>query len=88
MMCAEQAGLLVLVTDRAEVAADDLKVGVLADVVLGHFEHAEVEVCYGAEGAACDEDERLLLGVSEDSGETVGGELVIWRVREHPRRGW
>lgn len=82
MLCAEQARLLVHVAHGAEVPADDLKVGVLAHVVLGHLEHAEVEVGDGTEGPACDEHDRLLVRVAEGVGEAMGGEGVVWRVWE------
>ena len=86
---AEEARLLVLVTDRAKVAPDDLPVGILADVVLGHLEHAEVEVGDGAEGAACNEDDRLLVWITEGAGEAVRREGVVGRVGELGRRqGW
>ena len=78
MVGTEEAGLLVLVADRAEVAADDLPVGVLANVVLGHLEHAEVKVGDGAEGSAGDEDDGLLVRIPEEAGEAVGWECVIW----------
>ena len=80
MVCAEKPGLLVLVADRAEVAADNLEVGVLADVVLGHLEHAQVQVGDRAEGAACDKDHRLLVCIPKDGREPVGGERVVGRV--------
>jgi hypothetical protein len=41
---AEQPRLLVHVRDRTEIPAYDLKIGVMADVVAGHFEHPEVEI--------------------------------------------
>ena len=89
MIRREQTGFLVLVADRTEVPADDLKVCVLADVVLGHLEHAEVEVGDGAEGAACDEDDRLLVWIAEGAGEAVRREGVVGRVGELDRRqGW
>ncbi len=88
-MCAEKTRLLVLIADRGEVAANDLPVGILADVVLRHLEHAEVEVGDGAERAAGDEDYGLFLGVPEHAGEAVGRERVVWRVREAGCRwGW
>ena len=87
MLCAEKTRLLVLIAHRAEVAADNLEVGILADVVLGHLEHAEVKVGDGAEGNTCDEDDRLLLGIAEHAREAVGREGVVWRIREVRRRG-
>ena len=44
MVCAEKTRLLVLVAHGAQVAADDLEVGVLPGIVDGHLEHAEVKV--------------------------------------------
>ena len=86
MIRREQTGFLVLVADRTEVPADDLKVCVLADVVLGHLEHAQVEVGDGAEGAAGDEDDGLLLGGAEHARQAVSREGVVWRIRELGRR--
>jgi hypothetical protein len=83
----EEPGLLVHVADRGEVAADDLKVGVLPDVVDGHLEHAEVEVGDGAERAARDEHDGLLSVVAEDLAEAVVGEGVVWGVVERGPRG-
>ncbi len=85
VMCAEKARLLVLVAHWTEVAADDLEVGVLADIVLGHLEHAEVKVGDWAEGSTGDEDEGLLVRIAEDAGQAVRREGVIWRIRED---GW
>lgn len=39
MVRTQQARFLIHVADRAQIASDDLKVGVLANVVLGHLEH-------------------------------------------------
>ena len=88
MVCAEKPRLLVLVADRTEVSADDLEVGILANVVLGHLKHAEMEVGDGAEGAACYQDERLLLWVPEDAREAVCREGIVWGICEVgcPRR--
>jgi hypothetical protein len=40
MLCIEQTRLFVRVIDGAEVAPDNFKVGILADVVFGHLKHA------------------------------------------------
>ena len=42
--CTEQSRLLIHVADRAEVSADDLKLGILSNVVFGHFEHSKMQV--------------------------------------------
>ena len=39
MIRREESWLLVLVTDRTEVATDDFKVCALSDVILRHLEH-------------------------------------------------
>lgn len=65
MTSAEQPGFLVHVTDRAEIASHDLKVGVLPDIVLRHLEHAQVQVGHWAERAACDEHHRGFGGVTK-----------------------
>ena len=82
VMRREEARLLVLVRDGREVSADDLPVGILADVVLGHLKHAEVKVGDGTEGATCDEDDGLLVRIAEDPGETVGGKRVVGSIGE------
>lgn len=89
VVCAEQARLLVLVAHGAEVAADDLKVGVLADIVDGHLEHAQVKERDRAEGPAGDEDDWLLVGVAEGAAQTVVREGIVWGVGERRwgRRG-
>lgn len=81
-MRSEQAGLVILVADGTEVSTDDFKVGVLANVVLCHLEHAEMEVGDRAEGATCDQDYGLLLSVAERPLEAVSRESVVWRVCE------
>ena len=86
VMCREEARLLVLVRDGREVSADDLPVGILADVVLGHLKHTEVKVGDGAEGTTCDENDGLLVGIAEDTGEAVGGKGVVGRIGELRRR--
>ena len=78
MVCAEQAGLLVLVTDRTEVSRDDLVVGVLPHIVDRHLEHAEVKKCDRAEGPARYEDEGLLVRIPERPPEPVSREPVAW----------
>ena len=82
MVRIKKAGFLVLVRDRTEVPSNDLEVGVLADVVLGHLEHSKVEVGDGAERAAGDEDDRLFVRVPEDWGEAVCRELVVRWIRK------
>ena len=78
VVCIQKAGFLVLVRDRTQVPSDDLEVSILPDVVLRHLEHSEVEVGDWAEGAAGDEDDRLLVRIPEEAGEAVGWECVIW----------
>ena len=78
MLCTEKTGLLVLIAHRAEVAADNLEVGILANVVLGHLEHAEVKKRDRAEGPARYEDEGLLVRIPERPPKPVSRELVAW----------
>jgi hypothetical protein len=78
----EKARLLVLVADRAEVGTNNFKVCVLSDVVLGHFEHAEVEVCDRAEGAACHQYDGCFGRVSEGATEAMVGEGIVWGIGE------
>lgn len=82
MMRTQEAWLLVHVTDWTEVSTNDLKVRVLPDKVHRHLEHPQMEEGHWTEGAACDEDEGLLVGVAERAVESVRRKLVIWRVCE------
>ena len=52
VVSAKQPRFLVHVRDRTEIPTYDFKVGVMADVVAGHFEHSEVEVGDRAERTA------------------------------------
>lgn len=79
MFRAQQPGLLVHVADRTEVAAHDFEVCALADVVDGHFEHAQMEVGDWGEGAASDEDDGLLGGVAERALEPVVRKHIVCR---------
>lgn len=79
MFRAQQPGLLVHVADRTEVAAHDLEVCALADVVDGHLEHAKMEVGDWGEGAAGDEDDGLLGGITECALEPVVGKHIVYR---------
>ena len=88
MLRIEKTGLLVLVRDRTEVPSDDLEVGVLTDVVLGHLEHPQMEVGDGAEGPTRDEHDWLLVWIPEDTGEAVCWELVVRRIDQVGRRRW
>lgn len=60
MMCAEQTRFIVLVAHGTQIPAHDLEVGALPNIVLGHFEHSEVEVSDRAEGPAGNENDGLL----------------------------
>ena len=82
MMSAEQTRLVVLVAHWTEIAAHDLEVGVLPDIVLGHFEHAEMEVGDRTEGPARDEDDGLFGGISQHFADPVRGKGVVGRVGE------
>ena len=82
MATGEKSWFFVLVTDGAEVAADDLKVSVLSDVVFRHFEHSQMKIGDWAEGTTCDEDEGLFRIVAECALETMGWKSVVWGVRE------
>lgn len=88
MLSGEKARFLVLVTDRTEIAPNNLKVCVVTTVVSGHLEHAQMEVCNWAERAACDQNYRLLGGISKDPIETVRGKGVAWWVGEVGRGRW
>lgn len=82
MASAEETRFLVHIANRAEIATDDLKVGVLPDIVLGHFEHAKMEVGDWAEGTTSDEDYGSFVWVIEGGGDTVVRKGIIFRVCE------
>ena len=84
MVGVDETGLLVLVADRAEVAADDLPVGVLADVVLGHLKHSEVEVGDWAEGAAGD-DKKVRTGTTIETSPAYGYDIPAGPHGSHRR---
>ena len=44
VMTTQKTRLLVLVTDGTEIASHDFELGVLANVVGGHLEDAEMEI--------------------------------------------
>ena len=82
MLRAKQPRFLVHVAHRAEITTDDLEIRILPDIILGHFEHAEVQIGDWTEGTTTDEHDRRFLGVLHDRLETVVGERVIWWVCE------
>ena len=77
MITTEKAGLLVLLTDGTEIASHDFKLGVLANVVGGHLEDAEMEIRQWGEGAASYEDYRSLGRIPKDSYQTFARKLVV-----------
>lgn len=87
MGCAQQTRFLVHVRHWTEIAANDLKVCVLPNIVLGHFKHPEVEISYGTEGSTCDQDDGGLVWISEHRGKTVMRKGVIWGVVERALGG-
>ncbi len=82
MATGEKSWFFVLVTDGAEVAADDLKVSVLSDVVFRHFEHSQMKVCDWAEGTTCYEDDGSFGGILKNTTETIVRERIVRRVGE------
>ena len=82
MLRAKQPRFLVHVAHRAEITTDDLELGILPDIILSHFEHAEVQIGDWTEGTTTDEHDRRFLGVLQDCLKTVVGERVIWWVCE------
>ena len=77
MTSTEQSGFLVHVAHRAKITTKDLKICVLPDIVLRHFEHAEMEVCDWAKRATCDKDYWDFVGVLECLREAAMRESVI-----------
>jgi len=84
-MCIEQTGFLVLIADWAEVSSNNLEIGVLSNVILGHLEHPEVEVCDGTKGSACHKNNRLLGWVPEDGVKAVVGKGIVGWICECAR---
>lgn len=82
MICTKQTGFLVQVTDGTQIAANDLKVCVLSDVVFRHFKHAKMEVSDRAEGTTSHKDDRGLLWIMNDSCKAMMGERIVGRVGE------
>lgn len=82
MSCTQEPWLLVHVGDRTKISTNDLKVCILAYIIFGHFEHSKMQIGDGAEGSAGHQNYRCLLWISENSGETMMGETVIWGVHE------
>jgi hypothetical protein len=86
MLGAEKTGFLVHVTDGTEVTTQNLEICVLANIVLGHFEHTEVEICDWAERATGDQHDWSLVRIAERAGEPMVRKLVVRRIREVLRR--
>ena len=82
VLCTEQARFLIHVANWTEITADNFKVGVLADVVLCHLEHAEMEIGDWAEGTTSYEDKRGLLWIVDSTDEAVVGKGIVWRIGE------
>jgi hypothetical protein len=72
----KEAGFLVVVVDGGHVTGDELEVGLGADVVSCHFEHAKMEIGHRAEGAAGDESDGGFGAVTKGVTEPVGRQLV------------
>lgn len=51
-----EAWFLVIVADGGVIPANDFEPCLFIDGIEGHFEHTQMEVCYGGEGATCDDD--------------------------------
>ena len=83
----QETRLLVHITDGTEVTSDNLVVGLLPSIIFRHLKHAEVQVGDWTERTACNEDERLLGGVSQDSLQAVDRERIATWVGELPRLG-
>lgn len=87
-MGCKKTWLLVHVAHRTKVTTDDLEVGILPHVVLGHFKHAEVEVSYRTEAPACHQDDRSFAGIAQGLRQAVMREGVIWRIGEVRSLEW
>jgi len=77
MVGAKQAGFLVHVADGTQEPTHNLEVCMLPDIILGHLEHAEVQIGDWAEGSTCDKDDWGFLGILEDPLKTVMGKGVV-----------
>jgi hypothetical protein len=82
MVCTEQARLLVLIRDGTHVATHDFEIGILANVVLGHLEHSQMQVGDGREGATSHEYDRLAVFIALVLHKTVSGKRVVRRICE------
>jgi hypothetical protein len=78
----EQPRLLVHITDRTEISANNLEIGILAHIILGHLKHPEMEICDWAERPTCYKDDRLLLRVAESRRQAVRREGIIGGICE------
>jgi hypothetical protein len=77
MKGAKQSRFLVLVRDGTYVSTHHLEICVLAGVIDGHLEHAQMEVGNWAERSARDEDDGLFLWMVLKEIETVVRKGVI-----------
>jgi len=68
-----------MVRDWAHVAAHNIEISILADVVDGHLKHAEMEVGYGAERSTRDKDDGLLIWMALKKIEAVVRKRIAWR---------
>jgi hypothetical protein len=64
MVGAKQSWFLILVRHRTHVPSHHFEIRVLADVIDGHLEHAQMEVSDWTERSARDENDGLLLWMS------------------------
>jgi hypothetical protein len=77
MMGAKQSWFLILVRDRTHVPSHHFEIRILADVIDGHLEHAQMEVSNWTKRSARDENDRLLFWMSLQEVEAVVGKGVI-----------
>lgn len=66
VMCVKQSRFLVLITNGTEITAYNFVICVLANVVLGHLEHPEMEISDRAERTARYEDDGMFLWIAEN----------------------
>lgn len=76
MLRGRKASLLVCVRHGREETPHDLEFRIEFGEIRGHFEHAQVEVCNGREGATGNEHQRGFRRVIHAPLQSVGREIV------------
>ena len=78
----KETRFLVHVADGTKITTDDFEIGILSNIVLGHFEHTKMQIGDWTEGATCYKHYRRFVGVVKDGRETMMRKSVSLGVRE------